>query len=112
MTTRWRTRPDRSTTKLLEIKCDFSDDYLVGHAKRVGLAGERTSQETIDVLLPTIRADMVFESDQIRDAGFEGVFRLREWVSAEENAADLAEFLDIDTEAAMTITSNEYLYVD
>ena len=27
--------------------------------------------QTIDVLLPTIRSDVVFESDQIRDAGFE-----------------------------------------
>ena len=47
---------DRSTTRLLEIQCDFSDEYLIGHAKRVGLAGERTSKETIDVLLPTIRS--------------------------------------------------------
>ncbi len=35
---------DRSTTRFLEIDCDFSDDYLIGHARRIGLAGAQTSQ--------------------------------------------------------------------
>ena len=103
---------DRSTTKLMEIQCDFSDSYLLGHAKRVGLAGERTGQDTIDTLLPTIRSDVVFESDQIRDAGFSDIFRIREANSAEENAAPLSKFLDISEDQACEITSNEYLFVD
>ncbi|KMW58313.1 EpsK domain protein [Candidatus Rhodobacter oscarellae] len=103
---------DRSTTKLLEVQCDFSDEYLLGHAKRVGLAGERTSAETLTSLLPTIRADVVFESDQIRDAGFEGIFRVKEASTADENAARLADFLGVDRQAALKITTNEYLFVD
>ncbi len=103
---------DRSTTKLLEVQSIFTDEYLVGHAKRVGLAGERTSNETINVLLPTIRADMAFESDQIRDAGFEGLFRIREGVSVDANAAQLAEFLDISTEDARSIVDDQHLFVD
>ncbi len=35
---------DRSKTRMLEIECDFTDDYLIGHARRVGLAGEATPQ--------------------------------------------------------------------
>src|SRR5690606_24978044 len=77
---------DRSTTRLLEIECDFTDDYLIGHAKRVGLAGERTTAETLERLLPTIRYDVRFESDRIRDANFPGVCRIRQDASAEENA--------------------------
>ena len=46
---------DRSITRLLQVNCQFSDEYLVGHARRVGLAGERTGQQTLDRLLPTIR---------------------------------------------------------
>jgi len=103
---------DRSTTKLLEVQCDFSDSYLIGHAKRVGLAGERTSQETIDVLLPTIRADVLFESDQIRDSGFSDTYRIRESRDAQENAIPLAKFLDVAEEEAAEITSTDYLYVD
>ncbi|MCG6901485.1 MAG: beta-1,6-N-acetylglucosaminyltransferase [Rhodobacter sp.] len=103
---------DRSTTKLLEIQCDFSDAYLVGHARRVGLAGERTSQDTIDVLLPTIRSDVVFESDQIRDAGFPNIFRIRESAGADVNAVPLARFLDIPEQQAREITAEENLFVD
>lgn len=36
---------DRSSTRLLEIDCNMTDDYLVGHARRVGLAGDQTSDE-------------------------------------------------------------------
>jgi hypothetical protein len=103
---------DRSTTKLLEIECEFSDAYLLGHAKRVGLAGERTGQETIDVLLPTIRSDVVFESDKIRDAGFENVYRIREASRPEENAGPLSKFLDVSEDRACEITRTDYLFVD
>ena len=103
---------DRSTTRLLEIQCEFSDEYLTGHAMRVGLAGERTGAETIEQLLPTIRADMVFESDQIRDANFANLYRMKEKNSADENAALLAEFLSIDIESAREIAQNDYLFVD
>ena len=30
---------DRSSTRLLEIECSLTDDYLVGHARRVGSGG-------------------------------------------------------------------------
>ncbi len=58
---------DKAKVRLLEIECDFTDDYLIGTRKRVGLAGDRTPQETIDRLLPTIRYDVRFESDRIRE---------------------------------------------
>ncbi|MCB2135654.1 MAG: glycosyl transferase, partial [Rhodobacteraceae bacterium] len=77
---------DRSVTRLLEIECQFTDDYLIGHAKRVGLAGEHTSAETLARLLPTIRYDLRYESDRIRDANFDYVYRIRETAGPDENA--------------------------
>ncbi|MCX7566555.1 DUF5928 domain-containing protein [Sulfitobacter sp. F26169L] len=103
---------DRSVTRILEIECTFSDDYLVGHAMRVGLAGEQTSQETLDRLLPTIRNDMVYESDAIRDAQFENHSRMRETASAAENADELAKFLGIAGDKAHDIASTDYLFAD
>ncbi|MDY6859633.1 MAG: DUF5928 domain-containing protein [Pseudomonadota bacterium] len=103
---------DRCTTRLLEIQTTFSDEYLLGHAKRVGLAGERTPQETIDRLLPTIRYDVVFESDRIRDADFPHFYRIREEASADENAEPLSAFLSIPPAQAREIAATEYLYVD
>jgi hypothetical protein len=103
---------DRSTTRLLEVESEFTDEYLLGHAMRVGLAGARTPQETIDRLLPTIRADVGFESDRIRDAGWGEFYRIRESGSVEENTPPLAKFLSIPEERAREIAQTEHLFCD
>ena len=103
---------DKAKVRLLEVECDFTDEYLIGHAQRVGLAGERTPQETLDRLLPTIRYDVRFESDSIRDAGFPNLLRIRQSASPDENTVPLAEFLDIPMEKARAIAATEYLFVD
>jgi len=103
---------DRSVTRILEIECLFSDEYLAGHAMRVGLAGERTSEETLERILPTIRNEMTFESDRIRDAQFEHYTRMRESASPEENSAVLADFLQIPREKAKEIAETHYLFSD
>ncbi|PTV96071.1 core-2/I-Branching enzyme [Rhodobacter aestuarii] len=103
---------DKCTTRVLEVECDFSDEYLIGHARRVGLAGEHTSREVLDRLLPTIRYDLQHESDQMRDAQFPNFSRMREAASPEENAHALAQFLGIKTELAQQIAATDYLFVD
>ena len=103
---------DRSITRMLEIQCQFSDDYLVGHAMRVGLAGEQTAPETLERLLPTIRNDMTFESDRIRDAGFEHFETMRESADLDENADALARFLSVPPEKAREIAAVDYLFAD
>jgi len=103
---------DRSTTRLLEVECQFSEEYLTGHARRVGLAGDRTSQGTLERLLPTIRNDMTHEADRIRDAGFSRYSRIHETSVPEDNAKKLAEFLTISEDKALQIAESEYLYAD
>ncbi|MDU8913582.1 DUF5928 domain-containing protein [Aestuariicoccus sp. MJ-SS9] len=103
---------DRATTRLLEIECQFTDDYLTGHAMRVGLAGDRTPRETLERLLPTIRNDMAHESDRIRDAEFEHHIRMREADSAEVNAQAISRFLTIPPDKALDIAKTEYLFAD
>jgi hypothetical protein len=103
---------DKSTVRLLEVECEFSDEYLMGHARRVGLAGDSSPQEVIDRLLPTIRYDVTFESDRIRDADFSNLIRLREAASNEENAVSLAAFLGIPLMQAREIAETNHLFVD
>jgi len=103
---------DRAVTKLLEVECVFSEDYLVGHAKRVGLAGESTPRETLERLLPTIRNDITFEVDRIRDREFENHFRIREADSPDRNAGPLSQFLNIPRETARDIAATGHLFVD
>ncbi|MFN6979923.1 MAG: DUF5928 domain-containing protein, partial [Gemmobacter sp.] len=103
---------DRTTVRLLEVECRFSDDYLVGHARRVGLAGADTPAEVLDRILPTIRYDLRFESDRLRDADFAGFHRIREAAGVDENAAVLARFLGIGQDDARAIAATHYLFVD
>jgi len=103
---------DRARTRLLEIQCVFSDSYLIGHAKRVGLAGEQTQPETLDRLLPTIRGDMTHERDRIRDAGFDNHLVMREDDDHGRSADLLAQFLDVPAEKAQEIADFDHLFAD
>ena len=103
---------DRCTSRLLEVECEFTDDYLTGHAKRIGLAGEETSDETLQQLLPTIRFDVIYESDRIRDANFEKFGRIREGVPVEDNVTPLSNFLTVPEETARAIAETPYLFAD
>ena len=103
---------DRSSSRLLEIECEFTDDYLAGHAKRTGLAGDQTPEEAIERLLPTIRSDMTDESDRIRDAEFDNYNRISQSNTPEENARPLARFLGIPEDKAREIVSMHYLFSD
>lgn len=103
---------DRSGTRILEVECNFTDDFLIGHAKRVGLAGEQTSEETLQRLLPTIRNEITFEKDRIKDANFDSLYCIRESATSQENATPLAEFLGISPEKAQQIADTPYLFAD
>ncbi len=103
---------DRSKTKLLQIECEFSDEYLMGHATRVGLIGDQTNDKASQRLLPTIRADVFYEVDQIKDANFPNFYRIKENATVLENAAPLAKFLDISVEQAQTIAATAHLFAD
>ncbi len=103
---------DRSKTRILEIETSFTDDWILGHAMRLGLAGERTPEDAIARLIPTIRQDFYYESDRVRDEGFEGTHIIREAGTTEENTKALAKFLTIPEERAMEIARTEGLFDD
>ncbi|MBY6113823.1 beta-1,6-N-acetylglucosaminyltransferase [Mameliella alba] len=103
---------DRAKTRMLEVECLFSDDYLVGHAMRSGLAGERTPAETLARLLPTVRNDLLHESDRIRDAKFENHQHLRESDPREAHAQAMAEFLAVAPAVAQEIVALDHLFSD
>ena len=103
---------DRAQVRLLEVQCAFSDDYLAGHAQRVGLAAENATVGTIERLLPTIRFDVSYESDRIGEADLPNLFRIRQSASLDENALALAQFLDIPADKARTIAAADHLFAD
>lgn len=103
---------DRSHTRLMRIDCQFSDDYLIGHAHRVGLAYEQTPKATLERLLPTIRNDIANEVDQIRDAGFGRHWAVQQTLSDEENADAISAFLDVSHDTGREIARTPHLFAD
>ena len=71
-----------------------------------------TPQDTIDRLLPTVRQNFEFESDEIRDAEFAGYSRISETMSQDENTAALASFIDVREEVARDVLDIDYLFED
>lgn len=101
---------DRSDAKLLEIDCTFSQEDVLGHAMRIGLAGPDTPRETLAQLLPTIKYDIAFESDRIRDAGFAKHCQLRQELSDERNAKVIGGFLAVSPDVAQELAQTPYLF--
>ena len=83
-----------------------------GHGGRGGWAGEAAPPQVVAQVLPTIRADMVFERERLRDADFEHFALMREGGSLEDNARALAQTLDIPTELAQELAQLDYLFKD
>ncbi|WP_171136622.1 MULTISPECIES: DUF5928 domain-containing protein [unclassified Ruegeria] len=103
---------DQVRTHILEVECSYSDDYLTGHARRVGLTGENSRPETVAHLLPTLRNDIAYESELIRRAEFDGYLRLRETANRAENERAVARFLGLPSDTAQAIMRLDYLFAD
>ena len=103
---------DRSTTRALEIQCEYSEDYLKGHAQRIGLVGERSTQETYDRVIPTIRRGIDDESDAIRDARFDNYYYMRERDESDTYVDPLMAFLSISADQASEIANTPHMFAD
>ncbi len=101
-----------SNVRVLEIRCEYSDDYLIGHARRIGLAGAHTPANTVANILPTLRNDLAYEEDQIQNAGFDHIWRISQSADKSENAAAISDFLSVTEEQADAIMSLDYLFTD
>ncbi|MEJ6388135.1 DUF5928 domain-containing protein [Gymnodinialimonas ulvae] len=103
---------DRANARILEVQCTFDDQYLVGHAHRVGLATQDTPGEVIERLLPTLRHEFLDEQVAIREEEFKQHWRLKEGRGAQDNGAVLAEFFGIDHDTGRELAETQHLFAD
>ena len=103
---------DRATIKTMEIACSFTNDYIRGHAIRSGIANENSSEDALARLVPTVRQDLAFESDRIRDRNFPHLYSISDKHSPEDNMMQISAFLDISEEKARQIAETPYLFSD
>ena len=103
---------DRANTRILELQCVFDDTYLVGHARRVGLATLDTPEEVVARMLPTLRHEFADESVRIREAEFPRYWRIRQDCGSAENAAVLSDFFGVPPDTGRALAETPYLFDD
>ena len=103
---------DRANARILELQCVFDDQYLVGHARRVGLATMDTPDDVIARMLPTLRHEFADESIRIREAEFQRHWRMRQDRGGSDNAAVLADFFRADPDAGRHLADTPHLFAD
>jgi len=102
----------RPMARVLEVDCAFSDDYLMGHARRVGLAGEDAPEAALRQLIPAIRNEVALDGERLRDAGLRDLQRIAEGAAPAENAQALAAFLTVGEDTARAIAATPHLFAD
>ncbi|NDV01826.1 DUF5928 domain-containing protein [Pseudoroseicyclus tamaricis] len=103
---------DRCELRVLEIDPVYSDAFLTGHARRMGLIGAGTDAAGLARLLPTLRHDIAYEVEGLRSAGLPHHDRLREGASEAELARTIADFLQVGQEEAARIAATPDLFAD
>ncbi|UWQ22306.1 DUF5928 domain-containing protein [Jannaschia sp. W003] len=103
---------DRNVTRVLLLECDYDEAYLRGHAARIGLIGERTPEDTVARVLPTLAQDVAYETDRVREARLPHVHRIDPRQDEAARAAVLARALDCDEAAALAVARTPYLFDD
>ncbi len=86
---------DRCELQVLDVECTFDDEYLVGHAQRIGLADRRATVESSRGLITTLRNNIRVDHLDLQEMGLPGLFEVSENSSQESNAVALAGFLKI-----------------
>ncbi|MEM9010491.1 MAG: DUF5928 domain-containing protein [Pseudomonadota bacterium] len=101
---------DECPMRVLEIKCQVSDGYLLGHAERVGLIAVGGHQGIGATLVATLRREFRDESEALLDLNLARLHHLREDGSDAQNAHAVAGFLDMPVEDAAPFARRDGLF--
>lgn len=103
---------DKNQTRILFIDSRFDDDYLRGHALRVGLADSSTPENVLRRLLPALRGDLLHEAERLRDMEFDDYFEIAETAAPDRIGTVLGRFLDVEPARARAIATAADLFAD
>ena len=103
---------DKAQTRILLIDAEMTDDYLRGHMRRIGLAGDGVPRAVVQGLLPAVRGDLLHEVERLRDAAAGQLQILSEGADQATNAQALARFLEIPDQIAHDLATTPFLFSD
>lgn len=102
---------DGCTLHVLQVDCAFDDNWLIGHADRVGLEGSRLGEKARRELVTALRQGLSAEIASVRRLNLPGLFRITEGGDPDHIAEELAAFSGIAPGKAREIASDPALLV-
>ncbi len=97
---------DRCQMRVLDVQCSFDDDFLTGHAQRIGLADSNISAEMRGSLTSALRNNMRADLDSLQEMGLSALYMISETASNEANGVALASFMKIPSPRAEKIAQS------
>ncbi len=94
---------DRCELRILDVICNFDDEYLLGHAQRIGLADHRATIESATSLIATLRQNIRVDREELQEMNLSGLFEINENQNLDINSVSLAGFLKIQQNRAEDI---------
>ena len=76
------------------------------------MVAENTPVGTLVGLLPSVKNDLRYELEALRDSDFANYFRLVQGNSVTRNGEALASFANMSTESAQSIASKTWMFND
>lgn len=101
---------DDCQLRVLEIRCEFDDAFLQGHARRIGLGGAENGSEFMADVLKTLRLEIADESETLEQLGLPNMGFISEDRGLHKNIEALAHFLTISDDKAREIAETKGLF--
>ena len=98
--------------RVLAIESNFSDDYLLGHARRIGLVDERSPPAVWAALLPGLREELSFEIESLQRATGARFSRLPPAPLVLARVAMISRVFDLPESAARAIAESLQQFED
>lgn len=103
---------DGCTLRVLEIECELSPDWLIGHAERIGLGNQSDRGALNDGLLITLRQNILDEIEQLRGLKLAHHYRIHDGMEPGQMARPISDALNISVDAGAKAARTPYLFHD
>ncbi|MEL6583005.1 MAG: DUF5928 domain-containing protein [Pseudomonadota bacterium] len=103
---------DDCALRLLEIRCDVNDDYMLGHAERVGLLRSRTDRTVARPLVQALHRQFRDESEALRDLRLPHFYCVDQAADVSLNTEAISRFLGVPAPQAERIARDPALFAD
>ncbi len=103
---------DGCKLRVLELICDLSDDWLSGHAERVGLGTARDQGDLRGNVMTTLRQNIADEQKDIRDLSLSTHIRVHQGEEPGRMARPMADAFGISVDDGAALARTPHLFED